>query len=273
MLDITSKLRLALMCVGLVLMIINAAGLLIPLRGVDVSKETNPLFGKNVTLSPQQLYSLAAIGASDRPAYFTKMATAVHHTILHYWNDEGIERYHLRVPITENFILCSAGFIYPKYFRKYEFANHNRAIARGVGLCSQSACILSDLLEEKSIDTDVIGLSGHVIATAEVDHRAHKWWLLDPDYGVVIPHNIDTVEHSPDLIRPYYAHAGYSKATIDDLVRIYAADGNQVLDNTREYWGDRRWIERTAYALKWLIPIALIALGLIRPKKGVRSID
>ena len=63
--------------------------------------------------------------------------------IAHYWRDEGINKYYLRIPFWENYLLYIASYIDPEEYLKYEFYDYRRAIERGVGLCSQQAIIVS----------------------------------------------------------------------------------------------------------------------------------
>ncbi|MBA1330248.1 hypothetical protein QQ73_03385, partial [Candidatus Endoriftia persephone str. Guaymas] len=41
------------------------------------------------------------------------------------------------------------------------------------------------------------------MATAKTTNG--DWWILDPDYGVVIPHDLRTLEQQPELVSEYYA--------------------------------------------------------------------
>ena len=167
---------------------------------------------------------------TDRKEYITNLNEAVHQGIAHYWRDEGINKYNLRIPFYENYLLFIASYLAPEEYLKYEFYDYRRAIERGVGLCSQQAIIVSEILLEKRIPSFIIGLSGHVVLRAQVDADRDEWWVLDPDYGVVIPHDIDIIEKNPKIIRSFYAQAGYKPKTIDSLGKIYEKiDGYAVL--------------------------------------------
>ena len=58
---------------------------------------------------------------------------------LHKQQDEGI-------PIYENYLLFIASYRYPDEYLKYEFVDYRKAIERGIGLCSQQAIIVSEIL-------------------------------------------------------------------------------------------------------------------------------
>jgi len=83
-------------------------------------------------------------------------------------------------------------------------------------------------LLEKNIPSFIIGLSGHVVLRAQTDANRDQWWVLDPDYGVIIPYDIDIIENNPKIIRRFYAQAGYKLKTIALLEKIYDKKGNVV---------------------------------------------
>ncbi|MBI1923541.1 hypothetical protein HYR99_04745 [Candidatus Poribacteria bacterium] len=200
--------------------------------------------------------------ASDE-IYAVKINDAINKGIAHYWRKEGIDKYKLRVPIYENYLLFLASYLYPSVYERYEFRNYRQALERGVGLCSQHAFILVGFLRENGIRCEPVGLSGHVVVTAQVDKSNDTWWILDPDYGVVIKQSLDEIEKNPEIIRPYYAEKGYDKnsavtPSVDDLVRIYGKDGNYIGAGRR--WG---YIESLSYILIWVIPLGLVSPYLI----------
>ena len=79
----------------------------------------------------------------------------------------------------------------------------------------QAKLLHKKLLKEKNINSKIVGLDGHVVATAQVDKMQNQWWVLDSDYGVIIPHNLREIEHNPKLISTYYSQAGYDKNKIN----------------------------------------------------------
>jgi hypothetical protein len=128
-----------------------------------------------------------------------------------------------------------------------------------VGLCSQHALIVLDALKRRGIVARLVLLDGHVVASAQVDDE--RWWVLDPDYGVVIPQSIEQIQEAPESVRPFYRAAGHSEKVIDLLVQLYGPEGNMVLDGVgdprRPAYMLRAVFEKVAYFLKWAIPLAL----------------
>jgi hypothetical protein len=253
------RLLLSLFIIGLLLLVINISGLFINLRNNDIFQEKfTDNFG--IKLSEKQFYSeLEKIFSSDQSDSFKAISTSllVNKSLAHYWRDEGISKYNLTIPVYENYILFSLAKINPGSYQKHEYLNWKKAIERGVGLCSQHAIIVSEILNERGIKSKLIGLSGHVIATSEI--RENKWILLDPDYGVNIPFNIGEIESDTEIIEPYYKSEGYSSEKIETLKRIFGKEGNYVSENAAKYSGNRGKIENRSYLFIWFLPIILIS--------------
>ena len=88
-------------------------------------------------------------------------------------------------------------------------------------------------------------------------------FVVDPDYGFVLAGTLDEVASRPDRVIAATIAAGHSPRIAANVARIYGPEGNI------EFWnGDRGyrpigyWIERIAYWLKWIVPIALMIIGL-----------
>jgi len=258
---------------GIILFLINISGIFIPLRNEQIYSEKNIGLRKHITLTEDQLWEKVNSDSTDILSYVKSLNSSVNQGIAHYWRDEDIDKYNLRIPLSENYFLYAASWIYPPTFQKYEFSHYKKAIERGVGLCSQQAIIISEILKEKNINSKIVGLDGHVVATAQVDKMQNQWWVLDSDYGVIIPHNLREIEHNPKLISTYYSQAGYDKNKINILIDIYGANGNRLINGVKEY--DSRiksyflkyYIESFTYLMKWLLPLFLIIPYIIKINK------
>ena len=255
---------------GVGLFIINIAGLFISLRNESIYKER-----AGINLTEKELYQRINKTVPDKREYISSLNKAVHNGIAHYWRDEGINKYNLRIPYYENYLLFIASYLSPEEYLKYEFYDYRRAIERGVGLCSQQAIIVSEILLEKRIPSFLIGLTGHVVLRAQVDSDRDEWWVLDPDYGVVIPHDIDIIEKNPKIIRSFYAQAGYKLKTIASLGKIYEKNGNVIRSEqgARGYRIKRYRAEHIFYFLKWIIPCIFIVTSILLFIKRRRNIN
>jgi hypothetical protein len=262
-LNLTEKI---LFYLGFCLFIINIIGLFISLRNESIYQENNTEFTDDIILTEKELYHRINKIVIDKKEYITTLNSAVNQGIAHYWRNAGISKYNLRVPFYENYLLFIASYLNPEEYLKYEFIDYRRAIERGIGLCSQQAIIVSEILLEKSIPSFIVGLSGHVVLRAQVDENRDEWWVLDPDYGVVIPYDIDFIENNPKIIRSFYAQAGYELKKIAWLENIYEKEGNEV--NSGEQGAKGYQIKRSRnepifYFLKWIIPSILITTSII----------
>ncbi len=255
-----SSLFIILFIGGIILLVENVFGLLTTLRNPEIYSERNVTFPNDINLTEDQVYSVINSDRTDLKAYVTKVTMAVNNGIADYWDEEGAEKYNLRIPFHENYILFMGSFIMPEKFHLYEFTDYKRGLERGVGMCSQHAIILSEVLYEKGIKSKIIGLSGHVVATAQVDKKADEWWVLDPGDGVVIPFDLETIEKNPQIIKPYYSDAGYDEQTISKLIEHYGAEGNVVSSGygIGDYAKVTNYLEQASYILIWVIPILLI---------------
>ena len=138
-------------------------------------------------------------------------------------------------------------------------------------MCSQHAIIESEILNERGISSRMIGLSGHVVLQTHVDEKQNEWWVLDPDYGVVIPYSLEAIETNPNLIAPFYSKAGYSERTITTLVDIYDQEGNMLFHEkgVKGYASKTSAIESASYIAIWGTPLLLGLLPIIRKTNAI----
>jgi hypothetical protein len=246
--------------VGLLLLGINFAGLFVSLRNPSIYAEQKVRDEGDITLRAEQLLRAAERRPNETAeAYVVRLNEAVNRGIAYYWEDEGAGKYNLRVPLNENYLLFLAGYILPSYYRKYEFSDQYKNLERGVGICSLHATVIDALLKDHEVNSRVILLDQHVVAMAQVGTAPDRWWILDPDHGVVVKHDISEIERDPNLIKPYYLARGYSQEYADRLARIYGKEGNVVFAGAKEYMPWRlRYIEYASYVLKWVLPVMFI---------------
>ncbi|MFQ6121201.1 MAG: hypothetical protein ACE5KE_15095, partial [Methanosarcinales archaeon] len=178
---------------GIILLMLNLPGIFMTLRNSSIYDVTGNKSNDIITLNDVEVKQQIVRRANESDEeYVFRITKIIHEGIVNYWPDEGIEKYNLRVPIWENYLLYLASFIKPDIYRKYEYANYNKAIERGVGLCSQQALIVTGILNDHGIDAEIIALNGHFVLRAQVTENT--WYVVDPDYGVVIPHDIFEIE-------------------------------------------------------------------------------
>ncbi|NMC87865.1 MAG: hypothetical protein GYA69_05495 [Candidatus Moranbacteria bacterium] len=258
--------ELFLFCIGMILILINIFGLFIPLKNPDIYREKKTGFENDTTISYKQaLKMLQNTKNTDTKKYVVEINDIFNRAIAHYWENEGIKKYNLTIPIYENYILFLLHYIHPSSYEKYEYCDYSKTIERGVGLCSQHAIALVDFLMSNGIEAHTVGLDGHVVATADVNG---EWWILDPDYGVVIPHNIEAIQRDPAIVKEYYFKKTQKNGedAVNNIANIYERKGNVIypsnmLGNMTYGYADcylkKVLIEGISYILKWLIPLSL----------------
>lgn len=241
--------------VGIFLFLLNISGLFISLRSEEIYNQ-KLAFPNDIQLTPKQIFEqIESVKNLPDKEYVEEINRIIHNGLVHYWGDDKKTTYHMRIPIYENYILFFLGIWQPEQYDKYEYCNYKKALERGVGFCSQHALAMEDLLKEKGIDSKVMGLDGHVIVTAQVDKENNIWWVFDPDYGVIIKHDMEEIVNNPEIIRPYYLEKFSDKTiNIDKLILIY--DNKNGKD--AEYPCVNSETENKSYILAWLIPALLI---------------
>jgi len=268
--------------IGIILLCINIYGLFRSLGNDSIYSEEHTLFENDIDINARALLEevLHEEKITNREVYFQKLVKAVNKNIAHYWRSEGRTDYNLTIPIYENYFLWTEQFITPKRYKYYEFCDYKRALERKVGLCSQQAIIVCGILEDKHIPAKIVGLSGHVVTEAEV--KEGHYWILDADYGVIVPESIKQIEKDPSIIFPYYkGKMNYNQFSISQkqnnpiplnrLVEIYGNEGNIVVDGVKGYCGDNYDFEEMTFYLIWIIPVVLILPFIILRMKYIRN--
>jgi hypothetical protein len=262
---------------GWLLIAVNLAGFFIPIRDVGIYTELRNGFRDDILLTEKEFYQRIERHGESDAEFARKVTEAVSHGIAH----NNMYRYR-KMPFYRNYLLAlsrHALFVWrwargtlndpnkpPVYH--YIFSDWRKAVARGVGLCAQQSDIVAGILTENHIPSKIMSLGGHVVASGEIDQEGKTWWILDPDYGVVIPHDLHTIENQPSLIRPYYAAKGYDAATINHLEGFFAPP-NLVHDSIAESHGRLRYyFEFASYYLIWIIPPILMLPFLIRCRRS-----
>jgi len=255
--------------VGILLLAINVYGLFKSLRNPAIYDEEKTLHNRlgDITIKYPDIEKDFARHANESEKDFAiRMNTVVNKGMCHYWKDDGVAKYNLRVPVYENYLLYAAAYIDPKEYSKYEFSDYKKDLERGVGLCSTHSIVLKGILNKNGIDASLWDIAGHVVLRTKVSEN--EWYMLDPDFGVVVPYDTAAIQENPELVRPAYANMAalyYPDAkdpyTTDHVVKIYGKEGNHIytVDN---------WFEYFSYVAIWIIPVLLMLPYTITLFKG-----
>ncbi|MCA1759836.1 MAG: hypothetical protein LC658_08705 [Bacteroidales bacterium] len=246
--------------IGVILIVLNIAGLFKSMRNPEIYTEEITLRNRinDVTISYPEINEMLKRKDNESNVDFgVRINKVVNDGFAHYWKAQGIEKYHLRVPVWENYLLYAASYINPKKYERYEFSNYKKNLERGVGLCSTHSTIVKGVLLENGIKAELLDVGGrHVVVRAELNDTAT--YILDPDYGIVIPHDTAAITANPELARGPYK----------DMADLYYADAVDpyTTDLLVKIFGDRKhtysvnnWLEHFSYWAIWIIPFLLMA--------------
>ena len=190
--------------------------------------------------------------------YAYRLTDLVYSETVHKWEDVvDYTEYNHQVPPHENYLIWALSYLKPNY-RFYQFCDPYKAIERGVMICSQVTEAMANQWRTTGMEARNMVLEGHVVAEVEVDSANDTWWILDADFGVVLEHDIKTLEEHPEIVIDKYMKAGYNLEIAERIAGFYGKDGNYIQSNT----GICR-VEERLYRLKWLIPIALLLPSMI----------
>jgi len=244
---------------GLLLLAINIFGMFRTMRNPAVYSEEKTIRNRLNDISIEYPGILDMLKRKDHESnvdFAVRINKVVNDGFIHYWRDQGIEKYHLRVPVWENWILYAASYISPGKYKKYEFSNYKKNLERGAGLCSTHSTIVKGVLLDNGIKAELMDVGGHhVVVRAELDSK--DTYILDPDFGVVVPFDTAAISANPELVREPYGR----------LAELYYPDAKDpyTTDYLVKIFGDRKYIytlgsgfEDFSYWAKWLIPLLLI---------------
>ena len=257
---------------GLILLALNLYGLTQNLRPEGLTSEVLRFRQNDLTLSKEDFFKSAKrlITETDYQ-YATRLTHVISSGMAHvHWERYEPSKYNQTIPVWENYILYLMGrFSGIPEFERYHFTIPEKSMERGVGLCGDASMLLSELLMRENISNRIITVPGHVMVEAHVNGSAK---LLDPDFGVVLQHDVGTYLKSPEALLQEYNHSGFV-GNGENVVRNGIKSGDvQYWNGSKHFVKKKYYFERSSYVLIWLIPIMLcffsfVSLNKIRRKK------
>jgi hypothetical protein len=261
---------------GLALVGLNVAGLLMPVDPVF------PEPGRSFVGSAHEVREAVEAEIRARPGetttdYAVRMHVLVSDNVLHIWNYGSARDLGIHVPLRANYVLSLLGELSPGLYR-YTYADWRRGLERGAGMCSQQTLILVGLLRDQGYDARFVQLDGHTVVTAEVSPGT--WYVMDPDYGVLLERDLPSLEKDPEWVRERYrarlAHVGHPEpaAAAAVMAGFYGPEGNVIEPKGANLMMGEAWVvrEKVAGWIKWLLPAGLLALALaLAYRVGVRA--
>jgi hypothetical protein len=189
-------------------------------------------------------------------SYFRRLARDVHARMATYWsNDE-------RVAFTDNWVLNLLGHVSSTY-RAYEFVNPDRALQRGIGVCSQYVNVVFGELKRSGYAPTGVLMRTHSVV--EVSDHQGRPYVLDALYGIVLPHSYAALHRRPGLADPHYravtrrqsTDGAYGARLARRMRGVFR--GRPAAINRGTATPHTAYLEPLAYVLKWLIPAGLVA--------------
>lgn len=248
--------------VGTALLAINIYGLFQPLRpAIFFNDELR--FANDQPISFQEsLLQIPKNKGESQLGYVIRMNELVAKSLAHiHWLRYEPQKFNQLVPIWENYILYAMGRYtdIPEY-QRYHFANYQRSLKRGIGVCGDAAMILSQILNKQKIDNKIISFPGHVLVEAQI--TPDKSLVLDPDFGVVLPMSLTQLNQEPTKTTAFYLEQGYTANDIKLLLNEYNKP-YKAWDGVKHFITKKYFFEKISYFLKWPLPIALILISLL----------
>jgi hypothetical protein len=254
------------------LLALNSYGLGLSLRSPLVIQDSADFSHERIITSQEAWEQLSALDPTDRRTFALRASEIIGSAMKHERYGGGdfapdvYAQYYMTVPAWENYFLYLFRFLKPSTYVSYELSGYRRALERGIGQCGQQAMTVIGFLEEHGFNTGFVQLNGHVVATAEV--APGEWYVLDPDYGVSIPHSIEELANNRALVETYY-----SRFIERNPWRLYGTQPNEVTYGGAGMRYPRgSVIEEFAYFAKLAFPVALLlagalALAIVRRRK------
>lgn len=261
---------------ALALVGLNVYGCLRSLRSPYLYTGNDTIFRDDVILSYEEVLNQCERRPEESDDVLVRrVCEAIHDGMAHLWKSSDGDTHHLKVPIWENYLLAGYLWMNPPA-AGYEYLDHEKAIERGIGLCSQHVIAAIGALSSNGITARPIHLQGHIVVL--VERTDNSQYVIDPDFGVVLPYDLEAIERNPELVVPFYLTARLNPDSLSveeqamRMVRVYQSDGNIVYTSIADCWGWEAWLlEKVTYFAKWGLPLGLLGLlsiVAIRKRKG-----
>jgi hypothetical protein len=252
---------------GLFLLAINLYGLNRQLEPV-MNEGTTFRFANDVSLTFDQAIQHTDKRSSESDIeYAVRITSLVSARLAHIeWElPSNPDQYHQRVPIWENYFLYFMGVVttIPEYHR-YHFADYKRSLERGIGICGDASMILSQLLTEHNIDNKILTFPGHVVVVANFQNG--EQYILDPDFGVVVPYSLKNLKMNSADIAKLYVNAGYTQGDYRFFDAMFKQDFVS-WNGVKHFITNKYYFEKIAYWLKWPLPVFMVLMGLFLLRK------
>lgn len=213
------------------------AGLMSGYPALPVEAVGKEHFGRSRDVSFEDLLRLAD---EQEHAFKQRLTLAVNAHMVHFWPNEAPQWTGMQ-PLHNWPLWLQSHLPGGERLRNFEFVSPRLAWNRGHGFCSQVSRIVYSVLLDHGIHSTIVQHANHVVVDA-------GGMILDPDFGVVIPHSLDVVQADAAYLVPRY-YAGFSERQIEVLTKVYSE--GFVPTAPPEQFAARRQLETEAERFKW----------------------
>lgn len=188
--------------------------------------------------------------------------TLVNQSLAHLeWNALDPITSYQTIPIWENPLIWALGrFSKLPHYERYNFTHYKRTLERGFGICGDASMVLSQLLEKRGIDHNIVAFAGHVLIEATIDGQQY---MLDPDYGIAIYHGIELLAKDKFLLISKFKKAGYKQKDALQMHRIINTPAYRY-KNTFQFVPKRYLLERLSYWFFWFFPPLCLTISIFK---------
>ena len=253
------KLNKIILVIGIILLGVNIFGLFKTMRNPAIYSEEISLRNRinDITIKYPEIKEMLKRKEHESNIDFAlRINKVVNDGFAHYWKTEGIDKYHLRVPAWENYLLYVASYIKPVRYERYEFSNYKKNLERGLGLCSTHSTVVKGVLLGNGIKAELLDVGKHhVVVRAEINDTAT--YILDPDFGVVVPFDTAAIQANSEIVRDAYSNM--SDLYYPDAIEPYTTDLLvEIFGKKLHVYSVDNWFEYFSYRAIWILPFLLM---------------
>jgi hypothetical protein len=265
--QIKVAIRYILLVTGCLMLVINLYGLSRDIRVSEFHDDDLIFTNDQPTEFNSTIIDLIRHSDESDIEYATRITHVVAKGLAHLdWLVFPSEKFNQLIPIWENYFLYFMGkFSGIAEYQRYHFANYRRSLERGIGICGDASMIMSQLLDEQNISNKILTFPGHVVVAATFENG--KQYILDADFGVVIPFPVNEFATSSREIAKLYSEAGYHMGHFLLFQKIYKENYSQ-FNGVEHFITKKYYFEKFSYWLKWPLPIFMILMGVFMWRKN-----
>lgn len=256
---------------GITLTIINLYGLSQDIRVKNFNNKYLRFSNDQPTAFAQSISDTKRLPHESDVQFASRMTQVVAEGLSHIeWFDFPPEQFNQLIPIWENYFLYFMGkFSGIPEFERYHYANYKRSLKRGIGLCGDASMTLSQILDIHQIKNKILTFPGHVVVWATF--ASGEEYVLDPDFGVVVPYSSRELAVNSARIAELYLQAGYTQGDFNFFNSMYSKEFGK-WHGVQHFITKKYYFEMISYWLKWPLPIGMIILScwlLCRQRKSL----